>query len=98
MDVIFDVATVATRRQHIPIFDRIVVTQCAGFSLVPTVQRKLGSGIVIKGPVLPGTGVVTLSTVRPQGLFVLVVLQVARHTGNLGVLKFCAGGMTLCTG
>ena len=96
MDVVFDVATETTRRQHIPIFDRVEVAQDTGLALMLTVKREFSSGIVIKGPILPGTGVVTLAALGSQGLLVLVVLQVAGDARNLRVLEFCTGCVTLC--
>lgn len=66
--------------------------------LVLAVERKLRARVVVESPVIPRAGVVALATQHAQAVLMLVVLEVAGHTGDLGVLEARAGGVALGTG
>jgi hypothetical protein len=85
VNVIPLMTTEASGRHRSPILGRCGVAQRAGFCLVLSIQDELGPGIVIEIPVLPRPGVVALSAIGAQGLFVLVIHGVAGHTSDFGV-------------
>jgi len=50
-------------------------------------EWKICRSIMIEAPEIPGIRIVAVSTARPQGLLVLVVLCVAINTGSRGVVE-----------
>ena len=55
------------------------------------IQDELGTGIVVVVPVLPRSGIVALSAVRPQGLLVFVIFNMTSHTSDLGIFESRCG-------
>ena len=80
-----------------PLVGGCFVAQRARFAFVLSIEDEFGSLVMVKIPVLPATGVVTLPTIRPQGLLVLVILNMTAHAREFGVLESLVD-MTLGTG
>ena len=95
VDVILRMAAVTLRRgRKNLVFCRPRVAKAASRCLVLAIQGKLGKPIVIELTVFPGAGVVALTAIRTEPFLVLVILHMAGHARDLGILE-AGPGMAL---
>ena len=77
MDIVTAMATGAGIGHLKFVAYRLRMAGLASKTFVGTVENKVGAGVVIKGPELPATGVVTVNAGRAQGAVVLIVFAMA---------------------